>query len=92
MSPVQHSSTEDSNSVRLSICSGVTQPSSLTSSSPNSPNLVTSKEETSNTGTISERERISNTMFTVMEGASTPHRRRRTALLLDQPSKVIGNP
>ena len=92
MSPIQQSSLEDSNSVRLSICSGITLSSSTSTSSPISPNVPAPKEESLDAVNLSERDRASNTVLSVMDGASAVHRRRRTALLLDQPSKVIGNP
>ena len=102
---MQPSSFEDSNSARLSICSGVTIRSSVSSSSPTSPKLHTPKEESLDTGISQvreheERELVPTTIFTPIDRPPMPTsidrsaitRRRRTALLLDQPSKVIGNP
>ena len=91
-SNVQNLSYEDSNSTRLSICSGATLGSSVSSPSPISPNRPPSKENRFDSTLLQDRERVQNTMFTPIErSTTTPHRRRRTALLLDQPSKVIGN-
>ena len=90
-SPIQNSSLDDSNSARLSICSAVTLSSSVASSSPNSPCLQSLREESSDLGrNAPEGERLS-TLPTVLS-SPMPNRRRRTALLLDQPSKTLGNP
>ena len=90
-SPIQNSSLDDSNSARLSICSAVTLSSSVASSSPNSPCLQSLREESSDLGrNAPDGERLS-TLPTVLS-SPVPNRRRRTALLLDQPSKTLGNP
>ena len=92
-SPIQHSSFDDSNSARLSICSGATLRSSVSSSSPTSPSLQTPKEESFDTRNFQEPEHAPTTAFATLDRASSaPNRRRRTALLLDQPSKLMGNP
>ena len=90
-SSTQESLSEDSTSARLSICSAITLSPAISTAPQHSPTISTPNEEAMDVANHNERGRVSNALLPVIDGNSSINRRRRTELLLDQPSKITGN-